>query len=81
MRGQAGAPGRCTLVFHAAELWRPSKTGELDVSVSLDLARQQWLIPYLAGLTKGRSPSDFLFDVSYQELAQVFHQAVQWADV
>jgi len=74
--GAAGSAAQLSLVAHAWELKKPSKTGDMDLTVVLDLPRQQWLTPLLAELAEDRGPHRRLFNISYAELARAFRQSV-----
>ena len=59
IKGIAGASGKWSLLIRARELEQPGKTGEYDNSVSLDLARHQFLFPVLQvhKATRGAQPT------------------------
>jgi len=73
--GAEGSAAQLSLVAHASELREPSKTGEMDLTVVLDLPRQQWLTPLLAELAEDRGPHSKLFNISYVELARAFRES------
>jgi hypothetical protein len=64
-----------TVMLHAESLGRSSKTGEFDLSVSLDLNRQQWMSHYLRLLCAGRDASETLFELAFSELVRPFSAA------
>ena len=63
-------------VIHAEELEVPSKTGEFDTTILLDLPRQRWLVPLVHQLADGRGARDLLFAISQQAFALAFARAV-----
>ena len=71
IEGRPGAEGilsSTTLVRHPEELQQPSKTGEYDSSIPLDLQRHHWLAKVL-GLTKRcLHPSELVFPFTYRDL-------------
>lgn len=67
----------CTLLVHPWEAHQGSKTGERDVSLPLDLARQDFLVKPLLSLAGCRPPTAKLFETSYREFAKHFKDAVE----
>ena len=53
-----------------------TKTGDQDLSLPLDLARQAGLAALLSGRARGRSANEALWDLSYAQLADAFHMAL-----
>ena len=79
------APGQATpfwgLVLHPQELGLPSKTGQYNDSLPLDLQRAPWLPPLLADLQEKVSGEDSLLGLNSQEFARLFHLAAKDAGV
>ena len=70
-----------TLVARAQELQTPSKTGEYDVSIPLDLSRQKWLANRIRDLCQKRGPHELLFRLDYLTLVAHFREAVHDAQL
>ncbi|CAK0815965.1 unnamed protein product, partial [Prorocentrum cordatum] len=68
---------RWSLVLHPLEDEGslPSKTGEFDESLLLDLDEDQWLAPLCQRLVLGRDPQEPLFAFSQAEFARCFKMA------
>ncbi|CAK0855314.1 unnamed protein product [Prorocentrum cordatum] len=68
---------RWSLVLHPLENEGslPSKTGEFDESLLLDLEEDQWLAPLCQRLVLGRDPQEPLFAFSQAEFARCFKTA------
>ena len=67
-----------TLLLHAQELEIPSKTGEWDVSVALELARQAYLEPMLRALVARRGRTELLWSFDYAQLHLAFMTAAKF---
>ena len=65
-----------TLLLHPEELQTPSKTGELDDSLPLDVPELQWLTPLLLELRATVKPLEPLWSFDYVQLRAEFEGAL-----
>ena len=72
----AGMPQHLGFCFNAEELGQPSKTGEYDCTVLLDLERQEWMPQVLRELRYQSGENGLLFPIAYAELSRLFKLAV-----
>ncbi|CAK0851102.1 unnamed protein product, partial [Prorocentrum cordatum] len=73
---EGGASVFMTFVVRASELQVPTKTNEYDISVPLDLQRQQWLVESISFVQALREPDVLVLGLSYTELAADFSSAI-----
>ena len=76
-----GMPQHLGFCFNAEELKKPSKTGEYDCTVLLDLERQEWMSQVLLELRRQSGENGLLFPIGYAELSRLFKRAVLKAGV
>ncbi|CAK0819295.1 unnamed protein product, partial [Prorocentrum cordatum] len=73
---EGGASVFLTFVVRASEYQIPTKTNEYDLSVPLDLRRQQWLVESISFVQALREPDELFLGLSYTELAADFSSAI-----
>ncbi|CAK0841047.1 unnamed protein product [Prorocentrum cordatum] len=78
---EGGASAFLTFVVRASEYEVPTKTNEYDLSVPLDLQRQQWLVKPISFVQALREPDALFLGLSYTELAEDFQSAIEALDV
>ena len=66
-----------TILCNAEETENPSKTGEFDISLPLDLERQRTLAAALVALIQGAPQDELLWPISYQMLLREFKTSVE----
>lgn len=66
-----------SVVLHAAETLRPSKTGEFDESLVLDNPEFSWAERVLRDLKEGREDSAWVFELAQNEWSRTFSEAAE----
>ncbi|CAK0817209.1 unnamed protein product, partial [Prorocentrum cordatum] len=69
---EGGASVFLTFVARASEYEIPTKTNEYDLSVPLDLPRQQWMVDPISFVQALRGPDDLFLGLGYNQLAGDF---------
>ncbi|CAK0901538.1 unnamed protein product [Prorocentrum cordatum] len=72
---EGGASIFLTFVVRASEYEIPTKTNEYDLSVPLDLPRQQWMVDPISFVQALRGPDDLFLGLGYNQLAEDFQSA------
>ena len=66
-----------SLLLHPFERGGPSKVGEFDDGVPLDMQGMEWLGPWLLKQARRRPPTEKLFKFDYGEMVMMFQEAMQ----
>ncbi|CAK0847428.1 unnamed protein product, partial [Prorocentrum cordatum] len=72
---EGGASIFLTFVVRASEYEIPTKTNTYDLSVPLDLPRQQWMVDPISFVQALRGPDDLFLGLGYNQLAEDFQSA------
>lgn len=68
-----------SLLLHPFERGGPSKVGEFDDGVPLDMQGMEWLGPWLLKQAGRRPPTEKLFKFNYGEMVKMFQEAMaEW---
>jgi len=79
--GGQGKARHMTIILRASALEVPGKTGEFDMSIPLDLARQGWLQHLLTIWCRDLAPQDPLWDFDLEALTHWLRKACDALDL
>ena len=71
----AGSAAQLTFLLNAEELEHPGKTGDVDVSLPLDLEYHQFLVPLWRAFVRGKAGHMRVWSFEYPQLRQAWRDA------